>query len=104
MSIFLNSDSCEPINRVFGRETTLTIKKGLQSLIKSFSSVQVSSCSLIGPVIEGVGYYPVLDKNLKLISHPNCWVIGDATGLFRGIIAALLSGYYVMEQIHSLWK
>lgn len=52
---------------------------------------------IIGPTIEGVGYYPKLDENLK-VKNENIWFIGDATGEFRGIVAAMVSGVYVAQQ------
>jgi hypothetical protein len=39
-------------------------------------------------------YYPNLSSNLQCEGVP-AWVVGDACGLFRGIVASMLSGYYV---------
>jgi hypothetical protein len=35
--------------------------------------------------------------DLQLAPYP-CWVAGDATGLFRGLTAALVSGWYAAER------
>lgn len=49
---------------------------------------------VIGPCIEGIGDYPLIDANLKVPGSP-VWVAGDQTGLFRGLTAAFVSGHYV---------
>jgi len=46
-----------------------------------------------GPAIEGVFEYPHIDNSLRLVGRP-FWVAGDCTGLFRGITAAFVSGYF----------
>lgn len=105
-NVLSGSESFEVLTKVFGKHATNIIHKGLQSLVNNFySSTETSpSCILIGPVIEGVGFYPKLDGDLKLASKRDCWVVGDATGIFRGIVASLLSGFYVMEQILLQWN
>lgn len=42
------------------------------------------------PALEGVGYYPVVDDTLRVA--PALWAAGDATGRFRGLVPALVSG------------
>jgi uncharacterized protein len=42
------------------------------------------------PALEGVGYYPVVDDTLRVA--PAVWAAGDATGRFRGLVPALVSG------------
>ena len=49
---------------------------------------------LCGPTLEGVANYPVLDGHLK-VPGENMWIGGDATGRFRGIVASMLSGFYI---------
>jgi hypothetical protein len=44
-----------------------------------------SSARLKGPTIEGIGWYPELNSQLK-IEGMNCWVAGDAAGYFRGFV------------------
>lgn len=46
------------------------------------------------PAIEKMGHYPVLSKQLQ-IEDENIWVCGDATGLFRGLLPAFISGLFV---------
>lgn len=48
---------------------------------------------ILGPTIEGTGYYPVLDGDLR-VPGQRIWFAGDHTGIFRGLTAAFLSGYY----------
>lgn len=46
-----------------------------------------------GPEIEKYGKYPNVDINLQIA--PGIYVIGDGTALFRGLIAAFVSGAFV---------
>jgi len=45
-----------------------------------------------------VGSYPYLDTDLR-IPETHCYVAGDACGIFRGIIAGMISGFYVGELV-----
>lgn len=51
-----------------------------------------------GPTVEGVGYYPDINASLKVHSN-EIWIAGDATGRFRGLTAALVSGFYCAEKV-----
>ena len=62
------------------------------------------SARVKGPCIEGVAYYPKLDENLRLTNKKPMWVSGDATGIFRGIVAAMISGFYVGDEIGNFHK
>jgi hypothetical protein len=44
-----------------------------------------------------VGDYPVDDGALQVA--PGVWVVGDAVGRFRGIVASMISGRYVAARI-----
>lgn len=48
----------------------------------------------IGPSLEGVGAYPKIDGRLRLKDAPGLFIAGDACGVFRGLVAALVSGAY----------
>lgn len=80
------------------------IRNGLESFIEftveqsGISKEDFLDFRLRGPTIEGVGFYPVLTENLK-IPNENIYVVGDATGIFRGIVASMLSGIYVSDLI-----
>jgi len=52
----------------------------------------LDGATLVGPAIEGVGMYPLVSKDLG-VSLPRVWVAGDAAGAFRGLTAAMISGY-----------
>ena len=61
-------------------------------LTEYFPEISRSNAEITGPSFEYFGYYPILDNELKVSNH-NFWVSGDATGDFRGLLPALLSGY-----------
>lgn len=88
------------LEQYFPKEYAFYITKGFQELASRFPSLQQKSeeIDLIGPTIEGVGCYPIVDGQLKIQDH-SIYVAGDAVGSFRGITAAMLSGYYIGEQI-----
>lgn len=74
------------------------IKIGLESFMK-FAEIpcdEFIEFDLNGPTIEGVGSYPAIDENLK-IPNENIWIVGDCTGIFRGIVASMLSGGFVAD-------
>lgn len=50
------------------------------------------------PAIEKMGHYPVLKKQLQM-EDENIWVCGDATGLFRGLLPAFISGLLVANSL-----
>lgn len=81
-------------------EFTDYLLDGLESFLKfnNMDKEALNDFKIIGPTIEGVGYYPETDNNLK-VSNENIWITGDATGKFRGIIGSMLSGIYVGHQL-----
>lgn len=106
---YLYSKSREEIIETVGKYIYVLdyIKEGLESFI-NFTIEQSGATReefltfrLRGPTIEGVGCYPILDNDLK-VPNENLWVVGDATGIFRGIIASMLSGVFVCETIVQL--
>lgn len=60
----------------------------------------VAEAMVYGPCIEGVGFYPDVNDALKLNSH-DVWIAGDAVGTFRGLIPALVSGFYCGRQVST---
>lgn len=87
-----NSDEYAIIRQLFGGHLALLLHEGLTRLSTEYPAV-TSSAILVGPTIEGIGHYPAINRELNLAGMP-CWVSGDATGVFRGIVAAMVSGYY----------
>jgi len=80
-------------DRVYGPELREIMVRGLSHLAAAFGELNDEETRLIGPTLEGVGWYPKVDGDLRLLDAP-AWVAGDACGLFRGIVAALISGHY----------
>lgn len=80
-------------DRVYGPELRTLMLRGLTRLAATFPELDPSGTQLIGPTLEGVGWYPKVDGDLRLLDAP-AWVAGDACGLFRGIVASLISGHY----------
>ncbi|MDI1449755.1 NAD(P)-binding protein [Polyangium sp. 6x1] len=80
-------------DRVYGPELRQIMVRGLSHLASAFPAVVDGGTRLIGPTLEGVGWYPRVNGDLRLLDAP-AWVAGDACGLFRGIVAAMISGHY----------
>lgn len=51
-----------------------------------------------GPTIEGIGEYPLTNHQFSLEGDPNISVIGDCSGIYRGIVASQLSGYILAHR------
>ncbi|GAA2661816.1 MULTISPECIES: hypothetical protein [Actinosynnema] len=73
------------------------VRRGLITLSGLFGDTPLSGSVLHWPAVEGVGYYPRTDSGLRLPGFP-LWVAGDASGKFRGITAALVSGHFSGQQ------
>ena len=86
---FMHSD-----RQFYGTELDAFLRQGLSRLSKTFN---LDKSVLWGPCIEGVGYYPRITSHLQVESIP-LWIAGDATGQFRGLTAALLSGHYASSR------
>lgn len=73
-----------------------------QKLIDKFPSFKTDqSLTLLGPTIEGVGFYPDIDeKTLKVKGH-DIYCIGDASGIFRGIVPSMISGFFIGYLLNS---
>lgn len=65
------------------------------SLLEDWIGLTLAEAVLAGPCLEGVGVYPTTyPKTLRApIEAPVC-IAGDAAGVFRGLVPALLSGHY----------
>jgi uncharacterized FAD-dependent dehydrogenase len=77
----------------YGVELDLLLKEGLNDLKNRYD---ISNCNVHGPCLEGVAFYPWLSSKLETM-HSGLFVAGDSTGLFRGLLASLLSGYYAAK-------
>ncbi|MFI7020011.1 hypothetical protein [Streptomyces sp. NPDC050164] len=78
---------------VYGPELSEIMVRGLSRLAAAYPVLRDNDTQLIGPTLEGVGWYPKVNGDLRLLDTP-AWVAGDACGLFRGIVAAMISGHY----------
>lgn len=88
----------ERLSSIYGQTLSDLMLVGLAELVGQFPDVSDPDTYLIGPTLEGVGWYPAVTGNLKIKDRP-IWVAGDACGLFRGIIAALISGHYAANAV-----
>ncbi len=76
---------------VLGKTLTDAIWRGVE-ILQADAGLSISNSLIHGPAIEGVGAYPLLREDLQM-RDSSTWVAGDGTGLFRGITAAMVSGY-----------
>ena len=84
--------SSSRLHALFGPDLAGLLEEGLYKLLHIFDTAGVDAI-LHAPAIEGVLYYPLVNQELRLSSLP-VWVAGDASGQFRGLTAALVSGYF----------
>lgn len=89
---FINNNVC-----CYGGRIDALLRKGLARFLKN---IDVNQFFLHGPCIEGTGYYPDIDSNLKVKELP-IWIAGDQAGMFRGLMASLISGHYCSQKIHE---
>lgn len=67
---------------------------------KMFLGYNKSQSVVYGPTVEGVGYYPRLqNEGLCLYNNDNVWIAGDCSGIFRGLLAAAISGIYIGHEV-----
>ena len=83
----------KPVEAALGLTLSKMLHLGLIELLDKHPAAAIDAI-LIGPTLEGIGSYPAVTADLQL-PRMSCWVVGDATGIFRGLIAAMVSGYYV---------
>jgi len=81
--------SSSPVADRLGAMIARALAEGLEAFAEDLHA-DLSDAVLYLPALEGVGYYPPVDRTLNLA--PRIWAAGDATGLFRGLVPALVSG------------
>jgi uncharacterized FAD-dependent dehydrogenase len=93
---FLANDpaTLKQFDQIMGPDVRQLVSLGVAELAEKFPSIAQGAAQLIGPTLEGVGWYPTINPDLSLPGVP-AWVAGDACGIFRGIVAAMVSGYYI---------
>jgi hypothetical protein len=82
------------LDKYFGKGSKY-LSDGLKLFLERFPDMEDSI--LIGPTLEGTGSY-IYTNDLKVESE-SIWIGGDATGIFRGITASMVSGYYIGRQL-----
>lgn len=78
-----------PVAQRLGGMIADALARGLEAFATDLRA-DLSGAMLHLPALEGVGYYPAVDSTLKVA--PGIWAAGDATGVFRGLVPALVSG------------
>ena len=81
----------------FGLKLDDLLKNGLKKLSKQYD---ITNSKVYGPCLEGVALYPWLSTNLET-RFSNLFVAGDSTGLSRGLLSSVLSGYYAAKSAIS---
>jgi uncharacterized protein len=80
------------LEREFGVDVASYLRHGLEKLC--VEQAVTGPVDVYGPSLEGVGFYPPIESDLRIPGYP-IWLPGDVAGLFRGLTAALVSGYFV---------
>lgn len=88
-SDLLDSPSENAIAERFGAQVATALATGLRTLSGDFDH-DLSQATLHLPALEGLGYYPAVDDTLRVTD--NLWCAGDATGILRGLVPALVTG------------
>lgn len=99
VEVFKNLKSSK-INLADYRNGKTFLGQPLDSEIRKYLGKLLTSDAVglvYGPEIEKCGKYPYTDLNLQIA--PGVYVAGDGTALFRGLVAAFVSGAYVALKI-----
>eukprot|EP00939_MAST-03C_sp_MAST-3C-sp1_P002409 g2409.t1 len=91
-----SSDWGQLFEPVYGLKGSQILCEGLEVFFDDFP--EFGACSVFGPTLEGVGDYPV-SKSETLQVERGVYVAGDATGKFRGIVAAMTSGVHAASHL-----
>lgn len=75
------------------------VYRAICQIFQTLPSLDCADLKIYGPCVEGVGDYPDIDDALQVKGQPGIYTIGDATGTFRGLVPALVSGYYLAYKL-----
>ena len=75
------------------------IWSGLDELFAKFPALWCKELQFFGPCLEGVGSYPNIVEDFRIHGLINAYAIGDTSGIFRGLVPSLLSGYLLSHLI-----
>lgn len=81
------------VRAILGERLGGHLAAGLRHLMSQIGEGAFTKSILHAPALEGVPRYPSVSDSLRIGGAP-IWVVGDAAGLFRGLTAALVSGYF----------
>ncbi|MGW6792660.1 hypothetical protein [Streptomyces chartreusis] len=79
------------------------LAEGLGRLTDRLGVRRLGNALLSGPTMEGVGHYPWTGQELMVDGRP-VWAVGDTSGRFRGITAALVSGFFAARRISEYFR
>lgn len=96
---YSRNNSLEMSFQDFTNEGIMIGKKTDAKLIEFIYGLSIEGdIKVQGPEIERYGLYPELRADLS--SSTGLYFTGDTTGLFRGILTAMVSGSFVAKKIH----
>lgn len=85
-----------PISRFMNGEVVIfteSIDEKIRDFIRiNLPKMSTSEAEIYYPAFERFGTYPILSNSLRY-GKENIWVVGDATGIFRGMMPAFVSGF-----------
>lgn len=94
--------SVEAVAERYGPILGPIIEKSLNEYLDAFPALKIDSEKrFVGPTVEGVGYYPNIDPSTLKVGDEEIYCIGDCSGIFRGIIPSMLSGYYLAQVFNA---
>lgn len=97
------SSASMALRQRLGDRGAALLAEGLGRLTDRFGPPRLADALVSGPALEGVGRYPHTGPELMADGHP-VWAVGDTTGRFRGITAALVSGFFAARRISEYFR
>ncbi len=95
---FLDHSSGGDLAAVLGETIVTRLSNAIHQLCDVVSrDIDTDKAIVHGIAIEGIGNYPDLRRDLRWGALP-IWIAGDATGQFRGLTAAFVSGFFVGQR------
>jgi uncharacterized FAD-dependent dehydrogenase len=87
------SPGVSAVAALLGTRISDSLRDGLRALQVHAGAGALEAATIHAPAVEGIMNYPVLEHDLRVPREP-IWVAGDGVGRFRGLTAALVSGYF----------
>lgn len=92
---------CDKLQDIMGPKYGKYFYEALEKLLDILPHLR-NNIKIVGPTIEGVGYYPDIDTTTLQLQGENMFACGDTSGIFRGIVPAMISGYYIGNKLNDL--